>query len=198
MRSASRNAGRSELQTMPRSTHRSIRSNHKRLFERGLMLPQGHLPANLEVLLVPGIAAFVNVHVRMEVTRCRSEASSPILSASPASQTGSTRPTRSAGKSWASDEKGPGRSAEAFVTGRSSPGSTGLWGPRIRTMTIMAEFSVKLRGDRRFVGKARRGLGRADSRQLGHRQKPSYDRHWRLSDCQFTARARPSRSLANA
>jgi hypothetical protein len=68
LRAASRNAGRPDLHAtlaMPRSTHRTIRTNHKRLFERGLLLPQGHLPANLEVLLFADVAAFVNVHVRM-------------------------------------------------------------------------------------------------------------------------------------
>ena len=68
LRAASRNAGRPDLHAtlaMPRSTHRTIRTNHKRLFERGLLLPQGHLPANLEVLLIDGVAAFVNVHIRM-------------------------------------------------------------------------------------------------------------------------------------
>ena len=67
-RAAARNAGRSELRTvqaMPRSTHRTVRSQHRRLFERGYLLPQGHLPANLEVLLVPGIGALVNVHLRL-------------------------------------------------------------------------------------------------------------------------------------
>lgn len=68
LRAASRNAGRSDLHAtlaMPRSTHRSIRTNHKRLFERGFLLPQGHIAANLEILLFPGVAAFVNVHIGM-------------------------------------------------------------------------------------------------------------------------------------
>lgn len=68
VRAAARNAGRSELRTvqaMPRSTHRTVRPQHRRLFERGYLLPQGHLPANLEVLLVPGIGALVNVHLRL-------------------------------------------------------------------------------------------------------------------------------------
>jgi hypothetical protein len=68
IRTAGRNSGNSQLQTtiaMPRSAHRSVRNNHKRLFDRGLLLPQGHLPANLEVLCVAGVAAFVNVHLRM-------------------------------------------------------------------------------------------------------------------------------------
>jgi hypothetical protein len=49
--------------SMPRSTHRSIRTDHKRLFDRGVLLPQSHLPSNLEILLVPKVAAFVNVHL---------------------------------------------------------------------------------------------------------------------------------------
>lgn len=68
IRVASRNAGRPEVRTalaMPRLTQRSARTQHKRLFERGFLLPQGHLPSNLEVLHVPGVAAFVNVHLRM-------------------------------------------------------------------------------------------------------------------------------------
>lgn len=68
IRTASRNAGRSEVRTtqaMPRSTRKSVRTQHRRLFERGFLLPSGHLPANLEVLLVPGVAALVNVHLRI-------------------------------------------------------------------------------------------------------------------------------------
>jgi hypothetical protein len=66
LREALRNAGVGGVVTrlaMPRSTHRSIRANHRRLFDRGTLLPQGRLPANLEILLVPGVAAMVNVHV---------------------------------------------------------------------------------------------------------------------------------------
>lgn len=48
---------------MPRSTHKSVRNSHRRLFDRGLLLPQGHLPSNLEVLLLPGVAAYVGVHL---------------------------------------------------------------------------------------------------------------------------------------
>lgn len=49
--------------SMPRSTHRSIRTDHKRLFDRGVLLPQSHLASNLEILFVPKVAAFVNVHL---------------------------------------------------------------------------------------------------------------------------------------
>lgn len=48
---------------MPRSTHRSVRQSHKRLFDRGLLLPQGHLPANMEILIVAKKVALVNVHI---------------------------------------------------------------------------------------------------------------------------------------
>jgi len=48
---------------MPRSTSPSERSSHRPLFDNGLLLPQGHFPANIEVLIVPGKAAFVNAHI---------------------------------------------------------------------------------------------------------------------------------------
>ncbi|MFW2851185.1 hypothetical protein ACM61V_04580 [Sphingomonas sp. TX0543] len=66
LREALRNSGVDTVATtiaMPRSTHKSIRASHRRLFERGALLPQGRLPANMEILLVTGVAAFVNVHV---------------------------------------------------------------------------------------------------------------------------------------
>jgi hypothetical protein len=66
IRETLRNAGVAEVSTrlaMPRSTHRSVRTNHRRLFDFGVLSPQGHLPANLEVLLVGGVAALVNVHL---------------------------------------------------------------------------------------------------------------------------------------
>lgn len=52
--------------TMPRSTAKSARLCHKRIFDRAVLLPQGYLPSNLEVLLVPGVAALVNVHVPLQ------------------------------------------------------------------------------------------------------------------------------------
>jgi hypothetical protein len=66
VREALRSAGHSDVTTsllMPRSTHKTARSSHKRVFEQGWLLPQGHLPSDIEVLLVPGLAALVNVHV---------------------------------------------------------------------------------------------------------------------------------------
>ncbi|MDT8760554.1 hypothetical protein MZO42_17775 [Sphingomonas psychrotolerans] len=66
IRATARNVGRHEIHTtlaMPRSTSKPVRKIHRRLFDTGLLLPQRHLPANLEVLLVPGVAALVNVHV---------------------------------------------------------------------------------------------------------------------------------------
>jgi hypothetical protein len=51
---------------MTRSTHKSVRTNHKRLFGSGFLLPQGYLPANLEVLLIAGVVAFVNMHLPIE------------------------------------------------------------------------------------------------------------------------------------
>lgn len=62
IRNAGMDAGAATL-AMTRSTHKAQRSSHKRIFERGLLLPQGHLPGNLEVLLVPGIGALVSVHL---------------------------------------------------------------------------------------------------------------------------------------
>jgi hypothetical protein len=66
LRNALRDGGHQDVGTilvMPRSTHKFVRYGHKRLFDRGQLLPQGHLPANLEVLLVPGVVALVSVHV---------------------------------------------------------------------------------------------------------------------------------------
>lgn len=51
---------------MPRSTVKSTRLNYKRIFDRGVLLPQGHLSSNLEVFLVPGVAALVNIHVPVQ------------------------------------------------------------------------------------------------------------------------------------
>lgn len=69
IRDGLRNNNQTDVRTvlaMPRSTTKSTRLNHKRIFDRGVLLPQGHLPSNLEVLLVPGIAAIVNIHVPVE------------------------------------------------------------------------------------------------------------------------------------
>ncbi|OWV98924.1 hypothetical protein ATY81_26655 [Rhizobium sp. R72] len=62
---ALRNIGKKVQTTlaMPRSTNKSVRQSHKRLFDRGLLLPQGHLPANMEILVIAGKVAFVNVHL---------------------------------------------------------------------------------------------------------------------------------------
>src|SRR5208283_2636978 len=60
-----RNIHASEVRTriaMPRSTHKSVRKSHRRLFDRGELLPQGQMPPNIEILLVDGIAALVNLH----------------------------------------------------------------------------------------------------------------------------------------
>lgn len=68
LRAAVRNASQAEMRTtlaMPRSTSKTVRGQHRRIFERGLLLPQGHLPANLEIVLIPGVAALVNVHLRL-------------------------------------------------------------------------------------------------------------------------------------
>jgi hypothetical protein len=69
LRDALRNAGVVDATTtlaMSRSTPRNIRQSHKRLFDRGVLLPQGYLPANMEILLIPGAAALVNVHLPVE------------------------------------------------------------------------------------------------------------------------------------
>ncbi|MBN7787666.1 hypothetical protein JYP51_22290 [Ponticoccus gilvus] len=61
-----KNNGSNNLESilfMPRSTRHSDRTIHKAIFDKGFLLPQGHLPANMEVLLVPGKAALVNVHI---------------------------------------------------------------------------------------------------------------------------------------
>lgn len=66
LREATRNADMAvgeAMLAMSRSTHKSFRSNHKRLFERGVLLPQGHLPTNIEVLMVTGVGALVSVHL---------------------------------------------------------------------------------------------------------------------------------------
>lgn len=69
IRDALRNKGHSDVRsvlTMPRSTSRPTRLTHKRVFDRGVLLPQGHLPSNLEVLLIPGVVALVNIHVPVQ------------------------------------------------------------------------------------------------------------------------------------
>lgn len=60
-----RNAGKKVRTTlaMPRSTHKTVRQSHKRLFDRGVLLPQGHLPANMEILIIGGKVALVNIHL---------------------------------------------------------------------------------------------------------------------------------------
>lgn len=66
IRQALRNKGNLDTQSfliMPRSTGNVDRTSHKKVFDNGLLLPQGHFPANLEVLLVPGKVALVNTHI---------------------------------------------------------------------------------------------------------------------------------------
>lgn len=66
IRQALRNKGNLDTKSfliMPRSTGNVDRTSHKKVFDNGLLLPQGHLPANLEVLLVPGKVALVNTHI---------------------------------------------------------------------------------------------------------------------------------------
>ncbi len=68
LRDALRNANASAVRTsliMSRTTPKQIRKLHRRLFDRGLLLPQGHMPANIEILLVKGAAALVNVQLRI-------------------------------------------------------------------------------------------------------------------------------------
>lgn len=48
-----------------RSTPKPHRTAHKRFFTRGRLAPQGHLPPNIEILLVPDVAAMINVHVKV-------------------------------------------------------------------------------------------------------------------------------------
>jgi len=66
IRQAIRNKGSLDAKSfliMPRSTGNVDRTSHKEVFDNGLLLPQGHFPANLEVLLVPGKVALVNTHI---------------------------------------------------------------------------------------------------------------------------------------
>ncbi|MDV6333227.1 hypothetical protein [Asticcacaulis sp. 201] len=66
IRDALSNIGHKEITAsivMPRSTPKTARGSHKKLFDKGKLLPQGHLPSNLEALVIPGIAAIVNVHL---------------------------------------------------------------------------------------------------------------------------------------
>ena len=68
LRDALRNADASDVRTsllMPRATPNQIRKGHRRLFDRGFLLPQGHVPVNIEILLVKGVAALVNVHLEI-------------------------------------------------------------------------------------------------------------------------------------
>ncbi|MFG1210412.1 hypothetical protein [Xanthobacter flavus] len=69
VRDALRNNNQADVKAviaMPRSTIRSARLSHKRIFDRGVLLPQGHLPSNIEIFLIPGIAAFVIIHVPVQ------------------------------------------------------------------------------------------------------------------------------------
>lgn len=66
MREGLRASGYSDTATtliMPRATPRPVRRSHRRLFDRGVLLPQGHLPPNLEVVLIEGVCALIHVHV---------------------------------------------------------------------------------------------------------------------------------------
>lgn len=63
---ALRNVGRTSVSStlvMPRSTSKTARFSHKRLFGKGVLLPQGRLPANMEVLIIGELVAIVNVHL---------------------------------------------------------------------------------------------------------------------------------------
>lgn len=51
---------------MPQSIVKSTRLSHKRIFDRGVLLPQGHLSSNLEVLLFPEVAALANARVHVQ------------------------------------------------------------------------------------------------------------------------------------
>jgi hypothetical protein len=69
LRDSLRNAGVAEQHTallMPRSTHKTLRKLHRRVFDRATLLPQSHLPSNLEILLVGRACAFVGVHVAVD------------------------------------------------------------------------------------------------------------------------------------
>ncbi len=71
MREALRASGYADTRftlVMPRATPRQVRKSHRRLFDRGVLLPQGHLPSNLEVVLVEGVCALIHVHVPIGAT----------------------------------------------------------------------------------------------------------------------------------
>ncbi|MDX0492505.1 hypothetical protein GOC53_19815 [Sinorhizobium medicae] len=66
LRDTLRNGRAPEIRTrlvMPRATARTVRKAHRRLFDRGQLLPQGHMAPNLEILVVDNIAALVSLHL---------------------------------------------------------------------------------------------------------------------------------------
>lgn len=66
LRNALSGAGAPDVETtllVTRSTPKPLRTAHRRFFTRGRLSPQGHLPPNIEILLLPDVAAIINVHI---------------------------------------------------------------------------------------------------------------------------------------
>ncbi len=66
MRDVLRAHGSSDIQTVamvPRAVAGNQRKNLKRVFETGCLTPAGFYPPDLEIILVPGVAAMVALHV---------------------------------------------------------------------------------------------------------------------------------------
>src|SRR3546814_19373745 len=80
MRDVLRAHGSSDIQpvaVVPRAVAGNQRKNLKRVFETGCLTPAGFYPTDLEIILVPGAAAMVALHVQAErhgvATGARSE-----------------------------------------------------------------------------------------------------------------------------
>lgn len=62
MRRADRQMGETIL-LVPRATPMSARKSCRKIFDHGILAPSGQLPADLEVILAPGLAACVIIHL---------------------------------------------------------------------------------------------------------------------------------------
>lgn len=66
IRDALRARGAPDVETLlviPRAVPSDLRRAWRRVFDRGLLAPSGQLPADMEVLLVPGVVAHVSIYV---------------------------------------------------------------------------------------------------------------------------------------
>lgn len=66
IRDTARRSGRALAETslvVPRATPNASRRSSRKTFDQGILAPSGQLPADLEVVLVPGLAACVVIHL---------------------------------------------------------------------------------------------------------------------------------------